>query len=373
MPDDSAVDALLEAARRRLDRVHPTDLAREIDGGALVVDTRPVDQRRRDGELPDAIVVDRNVLEWRLDPSCPHHLPEVTDAGQRIILVCNEGYSSSLAAATLRDLGLYRATDLIGGFQAWSRLTGGAGHAQRQTHMPDQTAATSDERWLASMLLFVREHLPPAAAGPVVEIGCGPIGGFVPALRSDGYEAVGIDPQAPEGPEYQRTEFEHADAGEPAAAVVASVSLHHVADLDDVVERIASTLAPTGVLVVVEWAWELFDEQTARWCFARLRSEEPSEHPGWLRRHRDDWSASGQPWDSYLAGWAEHESLHRGEAIVQALQARFDTRLLATGPYFYADLVGTTENDERAAIDAGQIRPTSIRYVGQPRADGAQR
>lgn len=87
-----------------------------------MIDIRPVEQRQRDGDLPDAIVIDRNVLEWRLDPSSPHHMREVTDAGQRVIIVCNEGYSSSLAAFTLRELGLPRATDLIGGYQAWKAV-----------------------------------------------------------------------------------------------------------------------------------------------------------------------------------------------------------------------------------------------------------
>jgi rhodanese-related sulfurtransferase len=118
MGDSSAIDALLVAARADLDRVQPYDLATEIAAGALVVDTRPAEQRQRDGELPGAVVIDRNVLEWRLDPSCPHHIREISDAGQRVIVVCNEGYSSSLAAATLRTLGLYRATDLVGGYQA---------------------------------------------------------------------------------------------------------------------------------------------------------------------------------------------------------------------------------------------------------------
>ena len=86
--------------------------------GALVVDIRPVEQRSRDGELDGAIVIDRNVLEWRLDPASEHRIPEITGYGQRVIVMCNEGYQSSLAAATLQDLGLSRATDLIGGFQA---------------------------------------------------------------------------------------------------------------------------------------------------------------------------------------------------------------------------------------------------------------
>lgn len=124
MTRSAAIDALLEAARKGLDRVQPADLAAEFAAGALVVDTRPVEQRHRDGDLPGALVIDRNVLEWRLDPTSANHIPEMTDAGRRIIIVCDEGYSSSLAAATLRQLGLSRACDLVGGFQAWRRLSG---------------------------------------------------------------------------------------------------------------------------------------------------------------------------------------------------------------------------------------------------------
>jgi rhodanese-related sulfurtransferase len=91
----------------------------------VIVDTRPVEQRARDGELPGAIVVERNVLEWRLDPASEHRIAEVTDHDIRVIIVCNEGYSSSLAAATLLDLGLHRATDLAGGYQAWLHYSAG--------------------------------------------------------------------------------------------------------------------------------------------------------------------------------------------------------------------------------------------------------
>jgi rhodanese-related sulfurtransferase len=113
----AAVDRLLAEARAGLDRVAAEDLEAEVAAGALVVDIRPIEQRSRDGELPEALVVTRNVLEWRLDPSSPHRLPEA-DARRRVILVCDEGYASSLAAATLRGLGLADATDLAGGFQA---------------------------------------------------------------------------------------------------------------------------------------------------------------------------------------------------------------------------------------------------------------
>jgi rhodanese-related sulfurtransferase len=115
----SQIDRLLEDARRRLP---PRPTASELPAlrarGALIVDIRPVEQRDRDGELPGAVVIDRNVLEWRLDPTSPHRLPEADGPDREIVLVCNEGYASSLAAATLQQVGLHRATDLDGGFQA---------------------------------------------------------------------------------------------------------------------------------------------------------------------------------------------------------------------------------------------------------------
>jgi rhodanese-related sulfurtransferase len=122
---DSAVDRMLAAARRHLDRVEPADLAGEIDGGALVVDIRPEANRRSEGALPGAIVLERNVLEWRLDPTSPDRIPEADQRDLRVVLVCNEGYASSLAAAALRQLGLGRATDLVGGYRHWKRVTGG--------------------------------------------------------------------------------------------------------------------------------------------------------------------------------------------------------------------------------------------------------
>lgn len=118
----NSIDAILATARARLDRVAPEDLEREQLDGAVIVDIRPVEQRVRDGALPGAIVIDRNVLEWRLDPECEHRIPDIAGYETRIVIVCNEGYSSSLAAALLRDIGLSRATDLIGGYQSWLAL-----------------------------------------------------------------------------------------------------------------------------------------------------------------------------------------------------------------------------------------------------------
>ncbi len=123
--DGSAVARLLRESRQGLDRVRPEDLAAELAAGALVVDTRPVEQRERDGDLPGAVVIGRNVLEWRLDPTSPHRVSGMDDPGRRVVVVCDEGYSSSLAARTLRSLGLRRATDLDGGFQAWLRHRAG--------------------------------------------------------------------------------------------------------------------------------------------------------------------------------------------------------------------------------------------------------
>lgn len=116
------VDELLARARERLDRVRPEDLEGEVARGAVVVDTRPAEQRDRDGVMPWAVAVDRNVLEWRLDPTSPHRLDLGLTRDTRVVVVCDEGYSSSLVAATLQELGLRRATDLVGGFQAWSAI-----------------------------------------------------------------------------------------------------------------------------------------------------------------------------------------------------------------------------------------------------------
>jgi SAM-dependent methyltransferase len=223
---------------------------------------------------------------------------------------------------------------------------------------------TPDERWLTAVWPFVRSWLPAAPAG-VVEIGCGPLGGFVPMMRSAGYDAVGVDPEAPDGPWYHRAEFERYPVPGPLGAVVACTSLHHVADLGDVLDRVEGALVPGGAVVVAEWARERFDEPTARWCFGRLPA--PSADHGWLQRRHDEWRASGLPWTGYCRAWAEEEGLHDGKDIVRELDARFDQRFLASGPYFFPDLAGVSEEEEQAAIAAGAIQPGRIAYVGRSR------
>jgi SAM-dependent methyltransferase len=219
------------------------------------------------------------------------------------------------------------------------------------------------ERWLEALWPVVRGWLP-APPAHVLEVGCGRHGGFVPKLSSSGYDVIGVDPEAPEGVEYRRSQFERADLESDFDVVIASTSLHHVVDPAVVIGRIASVLGYAGTVVVVEWAWEDFDELTARWCFARLG---PGGDAGWLRRRRDDWLASGQEWEEYLRGWAESERVHSSAALLRLLDQSFDRQHLSRGAYAFPDLAGTSEEDELAAIEAGEIRATRIDYVGRVR------
>jgi rhodanese-related sulfurtransferase len=113
------IDDALAAARAGLRRLEATHAAQAAGDGARLVDIRPSFQREADGEIPGAIVIERNHLEWRLDPTSAGRIPEATDHDVAWIVLCDEGYSSSLAAASLQQLGLRHATDVIGGFQAW--------------------------------------------------------------------------------------------------------------------------------------------------------------------------------------------------------------------------------------------------------------
>jgi rhodanese-related sulfurtransferase len=115
------IDQLLEQEREHLLRLTPRQAADAVRAeGALLVDTRYSALRERDGVIPGALIVERNELEWRLDPTGDYRLPEVTGHDLTVVVLCNEGYASSLAARSLQALGLHRATDLIGGFQAWA-------------------------------------------------------------------------------------------------------------------------------------------------------------------------------------------------------------------------------------------------------------
>jgi rhodanese-related sulfurtransferase len=129
-----SIDEILAAARARLSRVTPAEASAELGDGALLIDIRPAAQRAATGEVPGSVVIERNHLEWRLDPENSARLPAVTGYGLRPIVICMEGYTSSLAAAALLDLGFDRATDVIGGYQAWRA-------AGLPTARPDERAA----------------------------------------------------------------------------------------------------------------------------------------------------------------------------------------------------------------------------------------
>jgi SAM-dependent methyltransferase len=176
------------------------------------------------------------------------------------------------------------------------------------------------------------------------------------------FQAIGIDPGAPEGPDYRRTTFEQYRPSRPAEAVVACTSLHHVTDLDTTLDGISKALAPDGVLVVVEWAWERLDEPTLQWCFARLARD--PEEPSWLHTQRDECRAAGQPWAAFQQQWADQEHMHLSETILRRLADHFEPSLQRRGPYLFHDLDNTPEADEQAAIDTGLIQATRADFVG---------
>ena len=120
MTERQTIDGLLAAARSRIERLEPKAAARAMAEGALLVDTRCGDDRRETGTIPGSVHLPLSVLFWRLDPSSGHDDPALSDLARPIVLICAHGYSSSLAAATLRDLGFATVADVIGGFEAWS-------------------------------------------------------------------------------------------------------------------------------------------------------------------------------------------------------------------------------------------------------------
>jgi SAM-dependent methyltransferase len=218
--------------------------------------------------------------------------------------------------------------------------------------------------WLAASRPLILQWLP-AVPARVVEIGCGRFGGHVPALLEAGYDAVGIDPEAPDGPPFQRIPFEEYESGKGEAdAVVASLSLHHVADLGVALDHVANMLAPDATVVIVEWSSERFDLATAQWCFSRLPPVAPADD-GWLHRKKAEWEASGLRWDDYIRGYLKEHGLHPATAIVEGLAEHFTTLHTDHGPYYFPELADTTEEQEQAAIDAGEIQATRLLYAGR--------
>ena len=142
-PGARGIGEILASARARLLRLTPRQAFGEVSSGGVLIDIRPAAHRADEGEIPGSTVVERNHLEWRLDPGSDARLPWVTGYEHRVIVICQEGYTSSLAAAALQDLGLHRATDVIGGFRAWTAegLPAAAGGAGTVTLAPGAAPA----------------------------------------------------------------------------------------------------------------------------------------------------------------------------------------------------------------------------------------
>lgn len=184
-----------------------------------------------------------------------------------------------------------------------------------------------------SFTAFVLSHLQPPPRR-VLEVGCGR-GELALALDAAGYEVVAVDPEAPEGPIFRQVAIEDLDEPGPFDAVLASFSLHHVHDLDSVLDQLRGLLAPEGVVILDEFGWDLIDERTA------------------------------QQYDREPAEWrAEHDDLHGFERLRGALEARFDEQHFSSEPYFSRHH-GADEDEERELIASGKIRALGFRYVGR--------
>lgn len=204
---------------------------------------------------------------------------------------------------------------------------------------------------------FVLAHLQ-AVPARVLEVGCGQ-GALARALARDGHAVTAIDPQAPEGPLFRRVRLEElADPG-PFDAVVASRSLHHVESLAPALDRIAALMAPGGVLVVNDFAKERLAGPTAEWYLERRRAMAAAGG-----------KAAPSSLDACLREWEkDHSDLHGYEAMRAGLDARFRERFFAWVPYLHHELAEVVpEAAEQALIDAGTIRATGFRYVGETAA-----
>jgi SAM-dependent methyltransferase len=231
-------------------------------------------------------------------------------------------------------------------------------------HEHTEVNAETRQRWLASQWSFISTALPTAPAR-LLEIGCGAAGGIVPAALAAGYQAIGVDPQAPDGPAYRQVPFEAYESRSAFDAVVSVQALHHISNLDAALERVDLMLTPDAVVVIVEWAWERIDEATARWLFARAAAGADS---GWAGGLRGGWQASGLTWAQYRDGWAREHGLHASHTVESALANRFDTVLREDVPSLFGDVPEISEDSERAAIAAGEIAATGVLWVGRRRS-----
>lgn len=219
-----------------------------------------------------------------------------------------------------------------------------------------------------SLADFVFRYLPPPPAR-ILEIGCGPVGDLAAAIAAAGYEIVAVDPVAPAGPLFRRIPFEDfADPG-PFAAVVASLAMHHIADLARAADAIVELLAPGGRLILEEWDHERFlDDATARWYFHQRQAAlavGPPAGNSLLPTHYEDWRRA----------WIdERRELHGYEAMRTHLMAPLREIFFTWRPYLYRyDLHPDLEPLERALIEEGAIQATGFRWVGELEVTAARR
>ena len=203
---------------------------------------------------------------------------------------------------------------------------------------------------------FVLAHLPPPPAR-ILEIGCGS-GELALALAQARYDVLAIDPDAPGGAVFRRTSLEELEEPGPFDAVVASRSLHHICDLDAAVERIHGLTQPGGRLILVEFAWERLDPDTADWYLGQQLALQAAGRLDDVPLSAEETRAA---WDE------EHRGLHTGEAMRTSLDRRFRELRFERTPYLHRMLAGVaSEALEQTLIDAGAVRALALRWVGEP-------
>jgi len=226
----------------------------------------------------------------------------------------------------------------------------------------------NSDTWDRDVAELVLRALPPKPAR-VLEVGCGE-GRLARNMFAAGYRVVAIDPRAPEGPLFERATIEEFVTSEPFDAAIATLSLHHIADLDQAVAKIADLVVPGGTFVLVELASEGFDEATAAWALQHLV---PGNEDGWLGRRRNEWLAQdGGSHDSgfaeYLHRWASSNQFHSGAAMLEVCRSHFDEVHFEAWPYLYPELEDVTRDQESALIEAGRIQATGFSFVGSARS-----
>jgi SAM-dependent methyltransferase len=227
-----------------------------------------------------------------------------------------------------------------------------------------------DARWQRRVEGFVLDQIgdPPTR---VLEVGCGE-GDLAHALERAGHSVTAIDPRAPEGPIFRRVGIEGFSEPGPFDHVVAILSLHHVEDIGGALDKISGLLRAGGTIVVVEFAWDRIDEKTVEWALARLPGASASGKRSWLERCCRGMAHDGgadvghsHAAEAHAARWAGEEGLRSSGRIREEIGRRFAQRSFSWGTYLYSELDDhTSEADELAAIEAGEINATSFCYVG---------